>query len=170
VSPTEPLARIQVGVVVERRRARSAWVDYIWRPVAVLPGAPTAAPWTVLHGEADRVNFYAGAAAIELHRSDAGGYRDNLASEAPLVWVVLRPSDGEPPYSIAAVTAEPGEGEAFAESATDIVDAVPMPEPLRAAIAEFVGQHQTERSFVKREREHVNREAGTRRALAKVRR
>ena len=33
---TQPLARIPVGVVVERRKANSEWLDVIWLPIAVL--------------------------------------------------------------------------------------------------------------------------------------
>ena len=42
------LKSIPVGVVVERRKAASQWIDFLWRPVAVLPGEPEAKPWTVL--------------------------------------------------------------------------------------------------------------------------
>jgi hypothetical protein len=38
------LARIPVGVVVERRKAISMWADFLWRPVSVLAGSPSAAP------------------------------------------------------------------------------------------------------------------------------
>ena len=63
MSRAQPLVSIPVGVVIERRKAKSPWVDFVWRPVAVLPGVPDAAPWTVLDGDADRTNFYGGAAA-----------------------------------------------------------------------------------------------------------
>src|SRR5262249_17010651 len=43
---TPPLARIAVGVMVERRAATSPWAEHVWRPVGVLAGAPAAAPWT----------------------------------------------------------------------------------------------------------------------------
>ena len=42
------MVRIPVGVVVERLKAESAWIDFIWRPSAVLPGEPAARPWTML--------------------------------------------------------------------------------------------------------------------------
>jgi hypothetical protein len=169
VSRPQPLVSIPIGVVIERRKAKSPWVDFVWRPVAVLPGVPDAAPWTVLGGDADRVNFYGGAAAIELYRSDAAGYRDNLATGAALLWVALRPTDHEPPYEIAAVTAEPSEGEACTESATDLVEAVPMPESVRAVIAEFVAEHHVEHPFVKRQRDRANPEAMARRTPSKDR-
>ncbi len=35
-----PLLRIPVGVVVERRKADSPWIDFVWRGVGVLPDEP----------------------------------------------------------------------------------------------------------------------------------
>ncbi len=169
MSRAEPLVSISVGVVIERRKANNPWVDFVWRPVSVLPGVPETAPWTALDGDADRMNFYGGAAAIGLHRSDTSGYRDNLATGAALLWVVLRPTGREPPYEIAAITAEPGEGEAFTESAADLVETVAMPEVVRAAIAEFVAEHHVEHAFVKRERDRADPEAMARRKPAKDR-
>jgi hypothetical protein len=136
-----PLISIPVGVVVERRKAKGVWVDFVWRPAAVLPGVPGAAPWTELDRDAQCTRFYAGPAQIELYRSGASGYRDNLSSGAALLWVALQPSGGEPPYTIAAVTAEPSEGEAFSENAANLVDAVPMPGSVHATIARFVAEH-----------------------------
>jgi Protein of unknown function (DUF3305) len=167
VSRTKPLISIPIGVVIERRKAKSPWMDLVWRPVAVLPGVPDAAPWTELDGDAERMNFYGGAAEIELYRSDASGYHDNLATGEALLWVVLRPTGLEPPYEIVAVTAEPSEGEASAESMTDLVESVPMPEPVRAVIAEFVAEHHVEHQFVKRKRDRANPEAMARRTESK---
>src|SRR5262249_50438550 len=62
LSAAGPLARIAVGVVVERRRATSPWIDHVWRPVVVLAGVPETAPWTRLAGDANVATFYAGAA------------------------------------------------------------------------------------------------------------
>jgi Protein of unknown function (DUF3305) len=169
VNRPQPLVRIPVGVVIERRKAKSPWAESIWRPVAVLPGVPDTAPWTMLKGNDERANFYGGDAEIQLYRSDTGGYRDNLAMDAALLWVVLRPTGIEPPYQIVAVTAEPSEGEAFTESATDLVDTVPMPELVRAAIAEFVSEHDVEDPFVKRKRDRADPEVMARRPLSKDR-
>jgi hypothetical protein len=159
VSRPQPLVSIPVGVVIERRKAKSAWVDFVWRPTAVLPGVPDAAPWTALDGDAERTNFYGGPATIDFYRPDTPGYRDNLATGEPLLWVVLRPTGGEPPYEIAAVTAEPSEGEAFTEGATNVVESVPMPETVRAVLADFIAEHHVERSFAKRKRDRANPEA-----------
>ena len=169
MSRVAPLLRIPVGVVVERRKATSPWIDYVWRPVAVLPGVPEAAPWTALDGDAVRTNFYGGAAVIELYRSDTAGYRDNLATGAAQLWVALRPTGGDPPFAVAAVTADPSEGEGFCESTTDVIESVPMPEPVRAVIADFVAAHHVEHPFVKRTRDRADPEAMARQPPGKDR-
>ena len=127
MSGVQPLTRIAVGVVVERRKARSAWVDFTWQPVAVLPGQPDTAPWTILSSDAETATYYAGTAEIALYRTETGYYRDNLMSGSPSLWVALRPTGVEPPYEIVAVTADPAEGESFTQAGDDLVDAVPMP-------------------------------------------
>ena len=163
MTPMPPLARIPVGIVVERRKAKSPWLDFAWLPVAVLSGRPDAEPWTILSGEEDATMFYAGMADIELYRSEAGNYRDNLASSAPSVWISLHATDGHPPYRIAAVTADPAEGESLTEPGDAIVEAVPMPDQVREAIATFVAQHHVETGFDKRKRDRADPEAMARR-------
>lgn len=159
MSPVAPLARIPVGVVVERRKATSSWIDVIWRPVAVLAGLPDADPWTPLAVAGETATFYAGAAEIELYRSETDNYRRNLASGAPSVWVVLHATGSEPPYEIAAVTADPAEGEGLTEPGQAIIEAVAMPDVLRDAIASFVARHHVEHVFEKRKRDRADPEA-----------
>jgi hypothetical protein len=163
MSPVVPLLRIPVGVVVERRKASSRWADVIWRPVTVLAGLPDAAPWTILATEGETVTFYAGAAEIELYRSDTDNYRRNLESGVPSVWVALQATSDDPPYEIAVVTADPAEGEGWTESTQAIVEAVAMPESLRDVVAVFVAEHHVERIFEKRTRDRANPETLARR-------
>jgi hypothetical protein len=145
--------RIAVGVLVERRKARSAWVDFVWRPVSVFFGDPSAAPWTLLNAEAETSLFFAGAAVIELHRTESTNYRDNLASGAPALWVALQPVASEPPYEILAVTADPAEGEALTDAGSNLVEAVPMPPEIVEILVQFIAAHHVERPFVKRRRQ-----------------
>jgi hypothetical protein len=160
---TAPLAQIMVGVVVERRKADSPWIDFLWRPVGVLPDAPDMAEWSVLREEGEAVLFYAGSRAIELHRSETARYRDNLTTDSPMLWIVLSPAEGQWPYSLAAVSADPAEGEAFAEAGANLVETVPMPPAVREIVERFVAEHHVEREFVKRKRDRANPEALARR-------
>ena len=153
MSALPPSMQFSVGVVVERRKAKSQWIDFVWKPVAVLPGVPEVPPWTVLAAEAEWTNFYVGAAHVALYRSETGMYRDNLATGEPLLWVVLAPTDGDPPYELHAVTADPSEGEAMTEAGSNIVESVPMPESVREIVEAFVAEHHVERVFYKRQRD-----------------
>ena len=163
MSAVAPLASIPVGVVVERSKSASPWADFHWRPVRVLAGVPDTPPWTKLSEDADRVTFYAGAAPVELYRTETAHYRDNLQMETPLLWIILRPVEADPPYELAAVTADPAEGEGMTEAGANIVEPVPMPEPLCEAVAAFVSEHHVERAFVKRKRDRANPELLARR-------
>jgi Protein of unknown function (DUF3305) len=147
------LARIPVGVVVERRKARSPWIEFLWRPVFVFAGEPSAEPWTALGSTEDITLFYAGAAAVELYRTETANYSGNLESDGPLLWVILRPTGSEPAYRLLSVTADPAEGEALAAAGNDLVETVPMPAMIAREVADFVGRHHVEEPFFKRRRD-----------------
>lgn len=156
------LARIAVAVLVERRKAKSPWLDFIWRPVAVLAGNPVATPWTPLSTAEDTILFYAGEAVIELYRTETANYRSNLTSGAPLLWVVLRPDLSGHTYKLLTVTADPAEGEAFTDAGNDLVGTVPMPDVIVETIGDFVTLHHIERPFLKRRRERATSQAPAR--------
>ena len=163
MSAVVPLATIPVGVVVERSKSASPWLDFHWRPVDVLAGVPDTPDWTKLKEDGQRATFYAGAASIELYRTETAHYRDNLQMEVPLLWIILRPVEGDPPYELMAVTADPAEGEGMTEAGANIVETVPMPVALQEAVAAFVTEHHVERAFVKRKRDRANPEGMARR-------
>jgi hypothetical protein len=150
---TAALLTIPVGVVVERHKATSPWIDYVWRPAAVLAGVPSASPWTPLGPRGETISFFAGTATVALHRTETANYIANLASGQPQLWVVLRPTDADPPYDVLAVTADPAEGEAFTEAGNDLVDTVPMPQAIKDALEAFIAEHHVERTFFKRQRD-----------------
>jgi hypothetical protein len=145
------LVRIPVGVLVERHAAKSPWLDFVWKPVAVLAGAPSAAPWTPINSQADVTTFYAGQAEVELHRTETVNYRDNLASGAPLLWVVLRATEAVPGLALLAVIADPAEGEALTGAGTDLVESVPMPASIRESLEAFVVEHHVEQPHYRRQ-------------------
>jgi len=152
------LAQIVVGVVVECRKARSPWLDFLWRPISVFVGTPSAVPWTRIGEEGDATTFYAGATAIELHRTETTNYRQNLSSGMPALWVVLRPitaNSTSPAFDILTVTADPSEGEALTDAGNDLVASVPMPAAIVGAIDGFIAEHHIERPFNKRQRDRA---------------
>jgi hypothetical protein len=161
---SEPVRRIAVGVVVERRKATTPWAEFLWCPIAVLAAVPDAVPWTPLAAVGDTITYYAGPAEIALYRSETENYRRNLISVAPAIWVAMHATGGEPPYVIGGVTVDPAEGEGWTEPGQAIVEAVAMPESVRDEIAAFIAQYPAQPGFVKRQRDRANPEALARQA------
>ena len=143
----------QVGVVLGRRSLDNPWIDHMWVAQALLYPAPEAEPGTFLSKDEALALVYAGSATIELFVSETAKYRDNLLSGAPGLWVAARSrSDGGIPEFV-RVTADPTEGEAYFESGSDIVAALPMPPELNIWISAFVDEYHVERVFLKRKRD-----------------
>lgn len=143
----------RLGVVAVSRRPVTRWGKRGFAASAVLPQAPATPPMSRLSPPGDVETWYVGPAELVLHSGDAGHHRDNLLAARPSLWVALRP--GDPPV-VAAVTADPYEGEGFAGDPGLVVEAVPMPEALRAAVAAFVAAHHVEQVFHKRRRKPVD--------------
>ena len=158
-----PAKTITVGIVAERSRGTGPWTDYLWRPVSAFNGAPDTPVWTKLSDNGERSTFFVGTADIELYRSEAGNYRENLLVEQPLLWVALRSTAGDPPYALAGATVDPAEGESWVALGIDLVDSVPMPRAVEAVVADFVSEHYVEQPFHKRKRDRADPEGMARR-------
>ena len=150
---------MEVGIIVERRTLKSPWADFSWAAVAVLPGVPATQPWTMLETNDEVTRYYAGSLELEFFTTDTAMYRDNLATGAPMLWVVLSTTDTEPGVALTSVTPDPAEGEALTEPGSVIVEQVPMPAEIVQRIAAFVATHHVERVFFKRKRDRSDPEA-----------
>jgi hypothetical protein len=150
--------RTRVGIVLERRPARSPWAADGWRVVEILPGVVETPPWSVLAAGEGWQRIYAGDLPIELFRTETAGYRDNLISAAPSLWIVLRRGG---PYGITLheASVDPGEIEAHSDAGDDLVEAVPLPPMVAAWVQSFVDRHHVERPFWKRQRDRADPEA-----------
>jgi hypothetical protein len=165
LSAIAPLKTVPVGIVVERSKGAGPWAGVLWRPLEALSGVPDTPAGTKLSDDGERATFYSGAADIELYRSEAGNYRENLMVERPLLWVALRPAASGMPYVLAGVTVDPAEGEAWAGLADDgVVDTVAMPPSIEEVVAAFVSEHYVEQTFRKRKRDRADPEALARRS------
>lgn len=156
--------RIAVGVVVERRPGVTPWAEHVWQPREVLEDFPDAPPWTVLREEGGPTLFLAGQAEVALHPTDTDNYIHNLQQEPPRVWVVLRPTEAAPGYALQTVTVDAGEAQLYAESGSDLLEALPMPPRLRLVVERFVAEHHRVREFHKRKRDRADTDALGRRS------
>lgn len=147
---TQPLERLSVGVVVERKRIGNPWQEFAWKPVEVIPGAPPCEDWRVLRRGEGWVHYLAATLPIELHKADTLTYRINLSSEPPLVYVVLRPG-AEPGREFVPflVTVDPTEAEAHMTGGEAIVEGVPMPDGMAAWVQAFIDAYHVEEPFKK---------------------
>jgi hypothetical protein len=167
--PEDAAGRFTVGIVVAKRKLSNPWADHAWLPAAALPAAPDMAPWTRLSANEREELFFAGSYELSFHRGETSHYRDNLVSGHPSLWVSLRPVGGDQ-HEIAAVTADPYEGESMAGAIGEIVEAVPMPPEVQAHLAAFVEAFHVERAFFKRKNKRADAEALARGVLGQGRR
>jgi len=151
--------QLQIGVVVERRRATSPWLDYVWSPVAALSDGSDAPVWTKLSEDENRAWFFCGNVEIVLYGTETSNYLENLGSAAPSIWVVLRPTDSEPPYTLIAATVDPAEGEGLTQAGTDLVGVIPIPITLQEVIAAFIEVNPVRQNSYKRKRDETALEA-----------
>lgn len=150
-------------MIVAREPTGSPWEAYTWRPVeAVFPPLEVrTAGWQAIRETAEQALYYAGVSAIELHRKEAPGYWDNLASQTPALYVVLRRTeDPHQPLVLHLVTASPTEVQAYGDGGDEIIGSVPMPEGVAGRVAAFASEHTVDEPFVKRRREGHREETG----------
>src|SRR5690625_39664 len=155
----ERAAWLPLGVIVRRQPGATRWQKWIWRPVAVVPGAGPA-EWHEMRRDGEAIEYHAGTVMREVHRTMVDGYRAALSNEPPVVYVILRAWPRRPeapnllPLAVHAVTANAYEAEAHLDSGEDIVEPVPMPPQLIAWLAGFVDRHNREEVFIKRTRQN----------------
>ncbi|HAU17708.1 Protein of unknown function [Marinobacter sp. DSM 26671] len=148
---------LKVGAVVRRSPGVTRWAKVIWKPVAVIPGAPEAF-WKEMVREGDVVDYHAGTVTMELFRADVEGYLVSLNMAAPSVWIILDKdvtSQSPSGWVVSTVTASAHEALDALDSGESIVEAVPIPESLAAWIKEFIDMHYIEEPFKKRRRDEV---------------
>jgi hypothetical protein len=145
--------RMPVGVILERRKASNPWDEFVWRAVAIVPGAAPTADWTVVREAPEGIQFFAGTFELELHPKETGRYRDNLRSPAPSAYVAWLRDPGGNPHGILIrhVTVSPGDAEGYMD-AVSIVEAVPLPDVVHAWLTDYVAAFHVEEVFYKRPR------------------
>ena len=146
-----------LGIVIRKSPGVTRWAKWVWKAVAVLPGAGPA-NWHELRREADVVEYHATTVTLELHRSEAEAYLSGISTRSPSIYVVLREStdpDAAQDVEVLLATASPYEAQDYADSSEEIVELVPMPEGLINWIKTFVNLHYEPEEFIKRKRKNA---------------
>jgi uncharacterized protein DUF3305 len=157
----EPEISMPLGVVVEKRKASSPWIDWVWKPVGILPGAGPRDDWLEIAAGEGWTHYHAATLPLSLHHTDTEAYVINLSDKQPSIYTVLRDKeDGntEQPYRVYMVTASPFEAQDLEDSGEDIVERIAMSDGLIAWVREFVDAHHIEEPFKKRKRHDIRDE------------
>ncbi len=148
-------AVMPLSVVIERRDSKSAWQDFEWRPLGVLPKTDIACGQVLASGEGWS-HIHGGSHDLELFRGETEGYLTNLSQEVPVVFVILRRNDdaeglnGGLAYEPFLVTVCPYEAMGYSTGGDDIVEGVAMPPEVALWLREFVTAHHVDVPFQKR--------------------
>ena len=135
-------ARTDVAVVIERRRRPNRWEDWGFDVVDVLPHEPAfgAAPRVLRDDGATQRVLHPGL-AVELHADEGEGYFLNLASGAPVWFVMWRVDDADPPQARPEVVTLSYNEAARWLDAQERVDNVPLPAALRDWLQAYTDAH-----------------------------
>jgi hypothetical protein len=144
-----------LGIVIRKSPGVTRWAKWVWRAVAVLPGA-SQETWKELRREGDTVEYHAATVDLELHRTETEAYLAGLSTRIPAVYVVMREAtdpDTNHEVEVLLATVSPYDAQDYADSGEELIDQVPMPDGLMAWVDAFVREHHQEEVFVKRKRD-----------------
>ena len=129
--------QLPIAVVMQRKPAKSRWIDSIWEPFGVLPGYADGEP-RILVEQAGAVQWLHPGFKLVIHRDEAEGYYLNVSSQRPSVFVLWR-MEGEQalPLDVTASLEEAGRWLDGGHS----VDRVSMPPEIFAWVGEWVEEN-----------------------------
>jgi hypothetical protein len=128
--PTFPIA-----VIMQRRRARSRWADYVWEPWSVLPANGAGSEFRQLVDGPESAQWLHPGFQLVLHRDEIEGYYLNVSAPEPRVFVLWR-MEGEHGLPV-EVTVSSEEGARWLDGGHS-VDGVAIPPEIFAWVGEHV--------------------------------
>jgi hypothetical protein len=144
---------MQIGIVLRRAPGVTRWARWVWRAVAVLPGAGDA-DWTQLRQDGDVTEFHAATLKLELHGAETDGYLHGLHAQVPCVYLVMRETDEDArPFDLELITASPYEAQDYADNGEDVIEKIAMPASLITWVQDFALRFHQDEAFKKRRRD-----------------
>lgn len=139
-----PLMRFPVAVIMQRVPLANRWSDERWEAIAVELAEESAEGPQRIDDAASGTRWRCPGHFVELHPVEAEGYYLNVSTSEPKIFVLWRMAepgdDAEPHARPLIVTLSYGEAARFLDVG-ERVDAVPIPDPLLAALQSFVVEH-----------------------------
>jgi hypothetical protein len=143
-----------LGILLERKKIDHAWQEFAWHVFGVLPGARDDADWELISQDPDQTQtiYLAKTMLVQLYQRETEGYKNNLESGSPVIFVVLRLGVEKTDHDVEPflITACPYEAADYLDSGEEIVESVTMPDGVRIWIENFVKEHHVEEVFKKR--------------------
>lgn len=124
-----------IGVIMQRRPARSRWADYVWEPWSVLPGPAAGKEFRQIVDEPASAQWLHPGFELVLHRDEIEGYYLNVSAPEPRVFVLWR-MEGEQGLPV-EVTVSSEEGGRWLDGG-HFVDGVAMPPEIFAWVGDYV--------------------------------
>lgn len=129
---------LDLAVIMERKVLANKWADFQWEAVGIVPDEGMDSAPRRIYEDEQRAQWIHAGFSIELFTDEAEFYFANITAPEPRVFVLWRLEDelARPAlvtvsYGVAARMMDAGEQ----------VDGVPMPDEIRAWVAEFVARH-----------------------------
>ena len=135
-----PPLRFPVAVIMQRTPLANRWVDERWEAIAVEVAEESSESAQRLDDASSGTKWRCPGHFVELHPVETIGYYLNVTAPEPKVFVLWRMAEGddaEPRARPLIVTLSYEEAARFLD-AGEHVDAVPVPDMLRAALQSFV--------------------------------
>jgi hypothetical protein len=139
-----PLMRFPVAVIMQRVPLTNRWTDERWEAIAVELAEESAEGPQRIEDSLAGTRWRCPGHFVELHPVEAEGYYLNASAAEPKIFVLWRMAepgdDAEPRARPLIVTLSYGEAARFLDVG-ERVDAMPIPDPLLAALHAFVAEH-----------------------------
>ena len=161
----------KVKVILNKVKINNPWIDFKWKVYDILPQEIIVGnnkyPATFIspeplkkiqnqHKSKKVSDLFIAEVLIDLHRSEAEAYAENLSSSDPSIYIVLR-DDLEnlntSKINLVEVSVSPYNIQDYEDSGEDQIEKIPLQGPIKTLIEEFVSIHFKPEPFVKRKRD-----------------
>ena len=161
----------KVKVILNKVKINNPWIDFKWKVYDILPQEIIVGnnkyPATFISPEplkkiqkqqkSEKVSdLFIAEVLIDLHRSEAEAYAENLSSSDPSIYIVLRDdleNINTSKINLVEVSVSPYNIQDYEDSGEDQIEKIPLQGPIKKLIEEFVSIHFKPEPFVKRKRD-----------------
>ena len=136
-NPVEAKQHFPVSVILERRPAKSRWVEHVWKAAGITVGRHTEGDPQLVKEADETVYYLVGGLEVALHVDECESYYHNLVSDTPRAYVVAHLEADDPTPQPFLISMSFDEAHAYLEG-DDEIYAVDVPPELYRWTEAFV--------------------------------